>query len=95
MERLNIGDKIYDTFNYTEGIVLENNDGVIKYRDNNFNTISSKEKYIYKVNQPLTDKMGIMVCEEFHKDINYPYYVPIANENCHENDLAYFSRIYS
>lgn len=92
MERLNVNDMVYDALNYNEGVIVDVKDNTIVYRDNNFNTTIIDDKYAYMIDVDLSNKHNITICIE-HNQTNgdYPYYIPIANENCYEDELNDFS----
>lgn len=43
---------------------------------------------IYKICKSLTKKIGEVICFEYHKDIDYPYYIPSADENYYRTELC-------
>jgi hypothetical protein len=53
------------------------------------------EENAYLVNEELSEQYGILICDEHNKDIDYPYYIPIADENAYSIELEHFAEIYS
>ena len=89
---LTIGKKMYDAFNYSfvTLISIDNNIAIVK--DENYNTYNIVIDYLYAINEELTDKYGIVICDEHNKlEGEYPYYIPIADENAYDFELDHFA----
>lgn len=89
---LNIKDEIYDACNYNSGVVIDiKENGTIIYRDEYYNQHTTNINYTYKVNKELSNKYGYIICDEHNEDIDYPYYIPHADENAYDFELEHFS----
>ena len=96
MALLKNGVRIYDALNYNEGKVLSSTDNEVTYRDDEFNTHIIPTEYAYSINEELTEKYGILICNEHNQlEGEYPYYIPMADENAYEVELEHFSQMYS
>ena len=92
MARLERGMRLYDALNYNEGKVLSVEDNKVTYRDNEFNTHTIPSEYAYAVNEELSNKYGFMICDEHNQlEGDYPYYIPMADENAYEVELEHFA----
>lgn len=96
MCHLNIGNTIYDAETFNSGVVIGIEDNNVIYRDDNFNTFSTSIENAYKVNDELSVKYGLIICDE-HNNLEgeYPYYIPIADENAYDFELEHFSSCYT
>lgn len=95
MAHLNINNKVYDALNYNEGVVIEiTEDNKVVYLNNDDKFITIPLEYAYMVNEELSQEYGILICIEHNKDIDYPYYIPIADENAYAIELEHFSMEY-
>lgn len=94
--RLNVGDKIYDANMYEEGTIIEINDDKVVYRDDDFNVCTTNDECAYKINTELTEKYGIVICDEHnYTEQGYEYFIPIADENAFEYELETYSVNYA
>ena len=95
MRNIAIGNRVYDDTTYRVGKVVEYNDNMIKLTDEDYNTWLVNEENAYLVNEELSEQYDILICDEHNKDIDYPYYIPIADENAYGIELEHFAEIYS
>lgn len=95
-----VGQRIYDCNTYCMGKVTEinNTDPIeckLKLTDENYNTWWVKAQDAYVVNEELSQKHNIIICDEHDDELDYPYYIPIADENAYEIELEHFAETYS
>lgn len=93
---LDFGIVVYDAKNYNNAIVISSNEDITIVRDDNYNSYEVETFYLYVINTDLTNKYGITICDE-HNETNgdYPYYIPLADENAYDFELEHFSIMYS
>lgn len=93
---LDFGIVVYDAKNYNNVMVISSNEDVTIVRDDNYNHYEVETIYLYVINTDLTNKYGITICDE-HNETNgdYPYYIPLADENAYDFELEHFSIMYS
>ena len=94
------GQRIYDCETYREGKVVEivevsPIERKLKLVDENYNHWWVKEQDAYIINEELSKKYNIVICDEHDSYLDYPYYIPIADENAYEIELEHFSNSYS
>lgn len=93
---LNVGDLVYDDKNYTDAVIVEVlDDNKVLLINDNYDKWKVDINYVYSVNKELSNKYNILICDEHNEDIDYPYYIPIAQENAYEIELEHFSELYS
>ena len=95
-----IGQRIYDCNTYCMGKVTEinNTDPIeckLKLTDENYNTWWVKVQDAYVVSEELSQKHNIIIFDEHDNELDYPYYIPIADENAYEIELEHFAETYS
>ena len=95
MRNIAIGNRVYDDTTYRVGKVVEYNDNIVKLTDEDYNTWLVNEENAYLVNEELSEQYGILICDEHNKDIDYPYYIPIADKNAYSIELEHFADMYS
>ena len=98
MRTLDIGMKVYDCKNYRFGkIVAVNTDNnTYTLKDDDYNQYALADEYVYVVDEELSNKYGITICKEHNQtEGEYPYYIPIADENAYEIELVHFAEMYS
>ena len=93
---LDKGVMVYDDINYEMVVVISSNENKTIVRDENYNQYETDTNNLYTINNELTDKYGIIICDEHnHTENDYPYYIPIAQENAYEFELEHFSISFS
>lgn len=95
MRNITIGSRVYDDTNYREGKVVGFENNKVKLTDEDYNTWLVNEENAYLVNEELSEQYGILICDEHNEDIDYPYYIPIADENAYTIELEHFAEMYS
>jgi hypothetical protein len=87
---------MYDANNYNFVTLISVEDNVAVVKDENYNTYKVGVDYLYTINEELTNKYGIAICDEHNElDGEYPYYIPIADENAYEFELTHFAMNFS
>lgn len=95
MRNITIGSRVYDDTNYRVGKVVGFENNKVKLTDEDYNTWLVNEENAYLVNEELSEQYGILICNEHNEDIDYPYYIPIADENAYSIELEHFAEMYS
>lgn len=93
---LDKGIKVYDAKNYNYAYVVFSNEDKTIVRDDNYNQYEIDTDDLYVINVELSNKYGIDICDEHNETMdNYPYYIPIADENAFEIELEHYSFEYA
>lgn len=87
---------MYDANNYNFVTLISVEDNIAIVKDENYNTYKISVDYLYTINEELTNKYGIVICDEHNElDGEYPYYIPIADENAYDFELVHFAMNFS
>lgn len=86
----------YDAKNYNNVIVVSSNDDITIVRDEYYNNYEVETFYLYIINTDLSNKYGITICDEHNKtNGDYPYYIPLVDENAYDFELEHYSIMFS